>query len=247
MIALQKLQQLIHKTTKCQVNNCWLISIWNDSKLDTDARKAIQEMHVEFHNIFFRHRLHIGTIKDFKVKLTPIDENPAYSQSLPTPINLKGDIPVELSLLHKNGNITSLPFNKYASPLCPQRKPNGKLRHLADLRNNINLTSDDYINNNHPLSTLTDAAQKMAGSFFCKLDCSQVYNCLQMADQRSVELLEFNFVSRTLAYRRLHNVSANHYQLFQASCANTSTLSSKQTNANNMLMTPAWPQSCLNN
>ena len=38
---------------------------------------------------------------------------------------------------------------------------------------------------------------------FCKLDCSQAYHCLQMADQRSVELLAFNFVSRTFAYRRL--------------------------------------------
>ena len=60
------------------------------------------------------------------------------------------------------------------------------------------------MNNNQPVSTLTDAAQHNAGKkVFCKLDCSQAYHCLQMADQRSIEMLAFNFASRTFAYRRL--------------------------------------------
>ena len=111
---------------------------------------------------------------------------------------------VELALLHKYGIITTLPFSKYASPISAQKKPNGKLRLLVDLRKINNLISDDYIKNNHPVSTLTDAAQHMAGKkLFCKLDCSQAYHCLQMADQRSIEMLAFNFASRTFAYRRL--------------------------------------------
>ena len=142
--------------------------------------------------------------EDFKVKLTPKDDSPTYSQSLPTPINLKEDILVELALLHRYGIITTLPFSKYASPIFAQKKPNGKLRLLVDLRKINNHISDDYINNNHPVSTLTDAAQHMAGKkLFCKLDCSQAYHCLQMADQRSIEMLAFNFASRTFAYRRL--------------------------------------------
>ena len=40
-------------------------------------------------------------------------------------------------------------------------------------------------------------------SLFCKLDCSQAYHCLQMADQRSVEMLAFNFASKTFANKRL--------------------------------------------
>ena len=72
------------------------------------------------------------------------------------------------------------------------------------LRKINNLIADDYTNNNHPVSTLSDAAQHLAGkSLFCKLDCSQAYHCLQMADQRSVEMLAFNFASRTFAYKRL--------------------------------------------
>ena len=139
-----------------------------------------------------------------KVQLTPSDNRPAYSQSLPAPIKLKDDILVELALLHKYGIITTLPFSKYASPIFAQRKPNGKLRLLVDLRKINTLIADDYINNNHPVSTLTDAAQHMVGKIlFCKLDCSQAYHCLQMADQQSIELLAFNFASRTFAYRRL--------------------------------------------
>ena len=134
--------------------------------------------------------------EEFTVKLTPKDDSPAYSQILPTPINLVEDILVELALLHKDGIITTIPFSKNESPIL--------VRLLVDLRKINNLISDDYINNNHSVSTLTDAAQHMAGKkLFCKFDCSQAYHCLQMADQRSIEMLAFNFASRTFAYRRL--------------------------------------------
>ena len=177
---------------------------WTDSMLQPAEIARIEDSLVEFHDIFARHRFDIGMNEDFKVKLTPKDDSPAYSQSLPTPINLKEDILVELALLHCYGIITTLPFSKYASRIFAQKKPNGKLQLLVDLRKINNLISDDYINNNHPVSTLTDAAQHMAGKkLFCKLDCSQAYHCLQMADQRSIEMLAFNFASRTFAYRRL--------------------------------------------
>ena len=73
-----------------------------------------------------------------------------------------------------------------------------------DLRKINSLIADDNTNNNHPVKTLSDAAQHLTGtSLFCKLDCSQAYHCLQMADQRSMEMLAFNFPSRTFAYKRL--------------------------------------------
>ena len=98
---------------------------------------------------------------------------------------------------------SSLPFSKYASPIYAPRKTNGKLRLLVDLRKIISLIGDDFTINNHPVSTLSDAAPHLVGkSLFCKVDCSQAYHCLQMADQRSVEMLAFNFASRTLAYER---------------------------------------------
>ena len=141
---------------------------------------------------------------EFKVKLTPKDDKAVYSQSLTMPTHLKEDLIVEVALMHKNGIITVLPFSKYASPIFTQRKPNGKLLLLVDLRKINSLDADDYPNNNHPVSTLSDAAQHLAGkSLFCKLDCYQAYHCLQMADRRSVKMLAFNFASRTFAYQRL--------------------------------------------
>ena len=106
--------------------------------------------------------------------------------------------------MHKNGIITVLPLSKYAKSIFAQRKPNGKLRLLESLQKVNSLIADDYTNNNHPVSTLSDAAQHLAGkSLFCKLDCSQHYHCLQMADQRSLEMLAFNFAGRIFAYKRL--------------------------------------------
>ena len=160
---------------------------WTDTLLTEIEKQAIEDILVEYHDIFARHRMDIGMNTEFKVKLTPKDNKAVYSQSLPMPIHLKEDLIVELALMNKYGIITVLPFSKYASPIFAQREPNGRLRLLVDLRKFNSLIADDYTNNNHPVSTLSDAAQHLAGkSLFCKLDCSQAYHCLQMADQRSV-------------------------------------------------------------
>ena len=159
---------------------------------------------MEFHDSFARHRFDIGINTEFKLQLTPLDNRPASSESLPAPITLKDYILVELALLHEHGIITTPPFSKYASPKLAQRKRNGKLRLFVDFRKINTPIADDYIKNNHPFSTLTDAAQHMAGkNLFCKLDFCQAYHCLQMANRQSTENLAFNFASRTFAYRRL--------------------------------------------
>ena len=156
---------------------------WTDTLLTETEKQAVEDILVEYHDILARHRLDIGMNTEFKVKLTPEDDKVVYSQSLPKLIHLKEDLIVELALMHKYGIITVLLFSKYASPIFPQRKPNGKLRLLVDFRKINTLIADDYTNKNHPVSTLSDAAQHLAGkSVFCKLDCSQAYHCLQMAD-----------------------------------------------------------------
>ena len=38
---------------------------------------------------------------------------------------------------------------------------------------------------------------------FTKLDCSQAFHCVQLADDVSVQLLEFKFASTTYAYKYL--------------------------------------------
>ena len=167
---------------------------------------------------------------EFKVKLTPKDDKAVYSQSLPMRIHLKEDLIVELARMHKYVIITVLPFSKYASHIFARRKANGKLCLLVDLRKINSLIAGDYTNNNHPVSTLSDAAQHLAGkSLFCKHDCSQAYHCLQMADQRSVEMLAFNF-AEPLPTGDLHKVLADLCLPFQVSCVSTWIQSSKLTN-----------------
>ena len=180
---------------------------WTDTLLKETEKQAFEDILVEYHDIFAKHRMDIGMNTEFNVKLTPKDDKAVYSQSLPMPIHLKEDLIVELALMHKDGIITVLPFSKYASPIIAQRKPNGKLRLLVDLRKINTLIVDDYTNNNHPVSTLSDAAQHLAGkSLFCKLDCSQAYHCLQMADQRSVEMLAYVLLATD---RRFKHYKAN--------------------------------------
>ena len=201
---LQRREKLNPKDDSESPTECFKRFDWTDTLLTETEKQAVENILVEYHDIFARHRMDIGMNLEFKVKLTPKDDKAVCSQSLPMPIHLKEALIVELALMHKYGIITVLPFSKYESPIFAQRKPNGKLRLLVDLRKINTLIADDYTKNNHPVSTLSDAAQHLEGrSLFCKLGCSQAYHCLQMADQRSVEMLAFNFASWIFAYRRL--------------------------------------------
>ena len=172
-----------------------------DPLLTEREKQAVEDILVDSHA---RHRTDMGMNTEFKVQLAPKEKIAVYTQSIPMPIHLKEDLNVELALIHKFGTITVLPFNQYTSPISAQKKPNGKLHLLVALRKINCLIADDYTNNNRPVSLLSDAAEHLVGSsLFCKLDCFQTYHCLQMVDQRSVEMVENNFASRTFAYKRL--------------------------------------------
>ena len=156
---------------------------WTDTLLTETEKRAVENIFVKYHDIFARHRMNIGMNTEFKLILTPKDDRAVYSQNVLMPIHLKKDLIVELALLHKEEIITVLPFSKYASPIFSQRKPKAKLRLRVDLRKINTLIADSYTDNNHPVSTLSDAIQHLAGkSLFCKLDCSQACHCLQIAE-----------------------------------------------------------------
>ena len=177
---------------------------WTSTLLKENKKPANEVLLVDCDDIFATHSMDIGMNKRFNVKLTPKDEEAVYSQRLHMPIHLKEDLFVDMALIHKNGITTVMLFSKYARPIFTERKPIGKLRLLVDFRISSTLIADNYINFNHPVSTLSDAAQHMAGiSLLWQLDCSQAYHCLQMEDQRSVENLVLNFPRRTFAYKRL--------------------------------------------
>ena len=201
---LEKLEQLNPQDDIISRNELLAIFDGTDSTLETGAKQAVEALLVGFCDNFAWHGFDIAINTELKVHFTRLDNRFGYSQSLLALINLKGDILGELALLHKYGIITILTFSKYAQPISAQRKQNGKPRLLVDFREINTLIAEDYINNNHSVSAKTDAAQHMAEkNLFCKLDHSQAYHCLQMADQYSIEHLAFNFASKTFAYRRL--------------------------------------------
>ena len=142
------------------------------------------------------------------MKLTPEHDQTVYTQSPPTPIHLREELQVEFALLLYFGIRTSLNQSKYSNPIFAHRKTNGELSFLIDLPRIKHLLLHDYHNNNFPLSTMADTTAHFAGNFcrlliFCKLDCSQAYHCVQMGDSLPVQLLAFNFASRTISYQRL--------------------------------------------
>ena len=72
---------------------------WKESMLQQHEIKGIKSLLVEFQDIFARHRFDIKINEEFTVTLTPNDNSPANSRSLPTPIILKEEILVELASL----------------------------------------------------------------------------------------------------------------------------------------------------
>ena len=70
---------------------------WTDTLLTETEKQAIEDILVEYHDIFARHRMDVGMNTEFKVKLTPKNDKPVYSQNLPMTIHLKKDLIVELA------------------------------------------------------------------------------------------------------------------------------------------------------
>ena len=51
---------------------------WSDTTLSHEEQQEQQQILIEFHDIFLRHRFDIGIFRDFKVKLMPNKDRPAY-------------------------------------------------------------------------------------------------------------------------------------------------------------------------
>ena len=111
---------------------------------------------------------------------------------------------VELELIQDVYVKTTLSFSKHSSPIFAQRKLNRKLRLLKDSRQIHHLIKHHYKEHNKPVTAIVYAAHHIAGKmYFCKLDCSQAYHCLRIADNQSSQLLSFSLGSRTFAHKRL--------------------------------------------
>ena len=85
------------------------------------GKQAIEDILVEYQDIFARHRMDIGMNTEFKVKLTPKDDKAVYSQTLPMPIHLKEDLIVEVAPNAQKWNHHSTAFFQVREPhICTQ-------------------------------------------------------------------------------------------------------------------------------
>ena len=154
--------------------------------------------------MFAKHRFDVGSNTELKIKLTPEHPLPVYDEGPPAPIYLRDEFLIELALLKNFNIVTTLSHSKYSSRMFVHRKSSGKLRIFIDLRSVNHLLRHDYLNSKFLISIMTDATSHLTGKFLCsKLDSSQSYHCVQTADDLSVQLLAFNFASRTFAYNCL--------------------------------------------
>ena len=115
--ALRELEKLDHVRSHEQRVKFLQNFKWEDSLLSPSHQAQLEELLLKYNSIFARHRLDIGLNTDIKVKLTPQHEEPVYTQSLPTPTNLKDDLLVDLAFMQEYGIIATLPHSKYSSPM----------------------------------------------------------------------------------------------------------------------------------
>ena len=104
---------------------------WIDTLLTETERDAVEDILVEYHDIFARHRMDVGMNTEFRVGITAQDDKAVYSRSLPMPIHLEDNLFVKFSLMHKNRIITNLPFLKKTQvPFLHRGNPTEKFASL---------------------------------------------------------------------------------------------------------------------
>ena len=96
---------------------------WTDSMLTETEKHAVENILVEYHDIFARHKMDIEKNTEFKVRLTPKDDKAVYSQNLPMPIHSKEDVIVELALCTNTGLSQSYPSQNMRVPYLPSENP----------------------------------------------------------------------------------------------------------------------------
>ena len=96
---------------------------WENSVFNAEQINIVETLLLKYHRIFARHRLDIGANEEFKVKLTPENDKPMYTQGPPTPIHYRDEVLEELALLQYWGVITTLTYSKYSSPFLPSVNP----------------------------------------------------------------------------------------------------------------------------
>ncbi len=119
-----------------------------------------------------------GSSADFEVDP---DAQPRFCRARPVPYSLRSKVENELDRLVKNNVITPVTFSKWAAPIVPVLKRDGKVRICGDYKLTVNQATktDPY-----PLTRIEDLFASLAkGHSFTKLDLANAYQQIPLSDE----------------------------------------------------------------
>ena len=162
------------------------------------SASALQEL-LDQHEAVLRDEL--GKLEGTQVSIeVDSDAQPRFFKPRPLPFMLKSKVEDELDRLQANGVISPVKFSKWAAPIVPVVKSDGKIRICGDYKMTINQSSrvDKY-----PLPKADDLFVSLSGGTkFSKLDLAHAY--LQLClDDKSKSLVTINTHRGLFEYNRL--------------------------------------------
>ena len=154
-----------------------------------------------------------SAMKHFRAKLdVKKDAHPIFMKPRSVPFAIKEAIEEELKRLEAAGIIEKVPHSKWAAPILPVPKGDGKIRLCGDYKVTVNqsLEIDQY-----PLPKPEDLfASLSGGEKFSKIDLTQAY--LQMTlEEESREYVTVNTHMGLFRYTRLPFRIASALAIFQ--------------------------------
>ena len=140
------------------------------------------------------------------------EASPKFFRPRPIPFALREPVEQELSRLEQEGVLKKVMHSKWAAPIVPVPKRDGKVRICGDYKVTINQAIDV---DQYPLPRPTDLFATMAkGKSFSKLDLSQAYQQMQL-DEQSAQYLTINTHLGMYQYTRLPFGVASAPAIFQ--------------------------------
>ena len=132
----------------------------------------------------------LGTVKRTEVHINlKLDAKPRFCKARPVPYALKPKIDTELDRLVKEGVYVPVGYSRWAAPIVPVLKNDGKVRICGDYKRTINKAAHCE---NYPLPRTEDLLATLnRGQKFSKLDLSHAYQQL-LLDNESREYLTVN-------------------------------------------------------
>ena len=144
-----------------------------------NAKARVNVLLKKYEEVFSGSR---GAMKHFSAKLNVNEDiHPIFLKPRSVPFAIREAIEAELKWLEGEGIIEKVPHSKWAAPIVPVPKGDGKIRICGDYKVTVNqsLQVDQY-----PLPKPEDLFASLAGGAkFSKIDLTQAYLQLQLEEE----------------------------------------------------------------